>query len=162
MPPIRPLHRVKRSFQSKCVVTAFKRPAAQIIFRLQRIERWGFDPEILFIAQKLDFKIVEVPVTWGHDERSRISYLRDGSQMLKEMVEIRSNSDKLSATQQDQHTALEKIISKKIPRIQLSLQKLGNNDKCMMEQNDKDRLEMQNPCANLEGDCCGVQKSVVW
>lgn len=77
---------------TQCGFKAFRRGAAQCIFPLQTIERWGFDPEILFIAQKLDFKIIEVPVTWGHDERSRISYLRDGSQMLKEMVEIRSNS----------------------------------------------------------------------
>ena len=77
---------------TQCGFKAFRRTAARCIFPLQTIERWGFDPEILFIAQKLDFRIVEVPVTWGHDERSRISYLRDGSQMLKEMVEIRSNS----------------------------------------------------------------------
>jgi glycosyltransferase involved in cell wall biosynthesis len=77
---------------TQCGFKAFRRGAAKCIFPLQTIERWGFDPEILFIARKLSFKVVEVPVTWGHDERSRISYLRDGSQMLKEMVEIRSNS----------------------------------------------------------------------
>ena len=77
---------------TQCGFKAFKRPAAQIIFRLQTIERWGFDPEILFIARKLKYTIREVPVTWGHDERSRISYLKDGLQMLKEMAEIRSNS----------------------------------------------------------------------
>jgi glycosyltransferase involved in cell wall biosynthesis len=77
---------------TQCGFKAFKRPAAQIIFRLQRIERWGFDPEILFIARKLKYKIVEVPVTWGHDERSRMSYLRDGLKMLEEMVSIRANS----------------------------------------------------------------------
>ena len=77
---------------TQCGFKAFRRGAAKCIFPLQTIERWGFDPEILFIAQKLGFRVVEVPVTWGHDERSRISYLRDGSQMLKEMVEIRSNS----------------------------------------------------------------------
>ena len=77
---------------TQCGFKAFRREAAQCIFRLQTIERWGFDPEILFIAQKLHLRIVEVPVTWGHDERSRISYLRDGTQMLREMVEIRSNS----------------------------------------------------------------------
>ncbi len=58
---------------TQCGFKAFKREAAQTIFRLQTIERWGFDPEILFIARKLKCKIVEVPVTWGHDERSRIS-----------------------------------------------------------------------------------------
>ena len=77
---------------TQCGFKAFRREAAQCIFRLQTIERWGFDPEILFIAQKLHLRTVEVPVTWGHDERSRISYLRDGTQMLREMVEIRSNS----------------------------------------------------------------------
>jgi len=77
---------------TQCGFKAFRRPAAQIIFRLQRIERWGFDPEVLFIARKLRYKIREVPVTWGHDERSRISYLKDGIKMLEELAHIRYNS----------------------------------------------------------------------
>ncbi|MBB5063834.1 dolichyl-phosphate beta-glucosyltransferase [Granulicella mallensis] len=77
---------------TQCGFKAFKREAAQTIFRLQTIERWGFDPEILFIAQRLKYRISEVPVTWGHDERSRISYLKDGMKMLEEMAEIRANS----------------------------------------------------------------------
>lgn len=77
---------------TQCGFKAFRRDAAQIIFRLQTIERWGFDPEILFIARRLKYTIVEVPVTWGHDERSRISYLKDGTKMLQEMAEIRANS----------------------------------------------------------------------
>ncbi|WP_130418524.1 dolichyl-phosphate beta-glucosyltransferase [Edaphobacter modestus] len=77
---------------TQCGFKAFRRPAAQVIFRLQTIERWGFDPEILFIAQKLGYEIREVPVTWGHDERSRMSYLKDGMKMLEEMAVIRSNS----------------------------------------------------------------------
>ncbi len=77
---------------TQCGFKAFKREAAQVIFRLQRIERWGFDPEILFIARKLKYKIVEVPVTWGHDERTRMSYLKDGMKMLEEMAVIRYNS----------------------------------------------------------------------
>lgn len=77
---------------TQCGFKAFKREAAQVIFRLQTIERWGFDPEILFIARKLGYSIQEVPVTWGHDERSRISYLKDGTQMLQEMAQIRANS----------------------------------------------------------------------
>jgi hypothetical protein len=77
---------------TQCGFKAFRRSAAQVIFRLQTIERWGFDPEILFIAQKLGYEIREVPVTWGHDERTRLSYLRDGLKMLEEMAIIRSNS----------------------------------------------------------------------
>jgi len=77
---------------TQCGFKAFRRDAAQTIFRLQTIERWGFDPEILFIARKLKYKIVEVPVTWGHDARSRLSYLRDGMKMLEDMSRIRWNS----------------------------------------------------------------------
>ena len=77
---------------TQCGFKAFKRDAAQTIFRLQTIERWGFDPEILFIARKLKCKVVEVPVTWGHDARSRMSYLKDGMKMLEDMARIRSNS----------------------------------------------------------------------
>jgi glycosyltransferase involved in cell wall biosynthesis len=77
---------------TQCGFKAFRRSAAQVIFRLQRIERWGFDPEILFIARKLGYDIREVPVTWGHDERSRMSYLKDGMKMLEEIAAIRINS----------------------------------------------------------------------
>ncbi len=77
---------------TQCGFKAFTRPAAQTIFQLQRIERWGFDPEILFIARKRGYRVREVAVTWGHDERSRISYLRDGIKMLEELIYIRWNA----------------------------------------------------------------------
>jgi dolichyl-phosphate beta-glucosyltransferase len=77
---------------TQCGFKAFRRDAAQLVFGLQRIERWGFDPEILFIGIKRGLRITEVPVTWGHDERSRISYLRDGMQMLIELVYVRWNA----------------------------------------------------------------------
>jgi dolichyl-phosphate beta-glucosyltransferase len=76
---------------TQCGFKAFRRPAAQTVFQLQRIERWGFDPELLFIALKRGYTVREVPVTWGHDERSRISYLKDGWKMLEEIVRIRWN-----------------------------------------------------------------------
>lgn len=77
---------------TQCGFKAFRRSAAQTIFQLQRIERWGFDPELLFIARKRGYRVVEVPVTWGHDERSRISYLRDGIRMLEDIAYIRWNA----------------------------------------------------------------------
>ena len=77
---------------TQCGFKAFTRAAAQTVFQLQTIERWGFDPEILFIALKRGFVVKEVPVSWAHDERSRISYLRDGLQMLKELAIVRWNA----------------------------------------------------------------------
>jgi glycosyltransferase involved in cell wall biosynthesis len=77
---------------TQCGFKAFTRSAAQTVFQLQTIERWGFDPEILFIALKRGYQIREVPVSWAHDARTRISYLRDGLQMLKELAIVRWNA----------------------------------------------------------------------
>jgi dolichyl-phosphate beta-glucosyltransferase len=76
---------------TQCGFKAFRREAAQTIFQLQRIERWGFDPEILFVAMKRGYVIREIPVSWGHDERSRISYIKDGIKMLEDIAYIRWN-----------------------------------------------------------------------
>ncbi len=77
---------------TQCGFKAFRRSAAHTVFGLQRIERWGFDPELLFIALRKGFNVREVSVTWGHDERSRISYLRDGLKMLEEILYVRWNA----------------------------------------------------------------------
>jgi glycosyltransferase involved in cell wall biosynthesis len=77
---------------TQCGFKAFRREAAYTVFQLQRIERWGFDPELLFVALKRGYSVREVPVTWGHDERSRLSYLKDGIKMLEELAYIRWNA----------------------------------------------------------------------
>ena len=77
---------------TQCGFKAFTHDAAQTVFQLQTIEGWGFDPEILFIALKRGYRVKEVPVTWAHDERTRMRYLKDGIKMLKEMAIIRWNA----------------------------------------------------------------------
>ena len=76
---------------TQCGFKAFKQSAVQAIFPLQKIERWGFDPEILFLARKLKFKVQEVPVAWAHREGTSINPLVDGSRMVMEMMHIRWN-----------------------------------------------------------------------
>jgi len=76
---------------TQCGFKAFSRRAAKAIFPLQEIERWGFDPELLYLARKLGFTVAEVPVEWAHREGTRISPLRDGSRMFAEMLRIRWN-----------------------------------------------------------------------
>ena len=77
---------------TQCGFKAFTRTAAQTVFQLQTIERWGFDPEILFIARKRGYRVAEVPVSWAHDERTRISYLKDGTRMLQDIAIVRWNA----------------------------------------------------------------------
>jgi len=76
---------------TQCGFKAFTRRAAQMILPLQRIERWGFDPEVLFLARKFGLRIDEVAVRWGHVGGTRINPLVDGARMFQEMVRIRWN-----------------------------------------------------------------------
>lgn len=76
---------------TQCGFKAFTREAAQTIFTRQRIERWGFDPELLFLANKFKLRTAEVAVEWAHDHRSKISPLRDGIKMGVEMLAVRWN-----------------------------------------------------------------------
>ena len=74
---------------TQCGLKAFKNTVARTIFPLQKIERWGFDPELLFLGLSNGFSVVEVPVAWAHSEGTRIRPLRDGVRMLWEMGRIR-------------------------------------------------------------------------
>ena len=74
---------------TQCGFKAFTRRSAQTIFPLQKIERWGFDPELLYLAAKFGFVVREVPVAWSHREGTRIHPLRDGIRMFGELLRIR-------------------------------------------------------------------------
>ncbi len=74
---------------TQCGFKAFTRETARILFTRQRIERWGFDPEVLFIARRFHLKLVEVPVQWANDERSKVRLLSDSFRMGAEMLSIR-------------------------------------------------------------------------
>ncbi len=76
---------------TQCGFKAFTRRAADAIFPRQQIERWGFDPELLFLARKFGFVTREVPVEWAHDVRSKINPVRDGLAIFCEMLRIRWN-----------------------------------------------------------------------
>jgi dolichyl-phosphate beta-glucosyltransferase len=86
------LNRVFLGLQLKdtqCGFKAFTREAAKSIFPVTRIDRWGWDPEVLFLAGRLGFKVAEVPVEWAHDERSKISPIRDGFGIVRDMIRVR-------------------------------------------------------------------------
>jgi len=76
---------------TQCGFKAFVREPSQIIFEQQRVERFGFDPEILFLAQRHGLRSVEVPVRWAHDPATRVRVLRDSLQMFGDLVFIRWN-----------------------------------------------------------------------
>jgi dolichyl-phosphate beta-glucosyltransferase len=76
---------------TQCGFKAFRREAAQRIFPLQRIERWGFDPEVLYLARRMGLRVAEVPVLWAHSEGTRLHPFRDGMRMFVDVLHIRWN-----------------------------------------------------------------------
>jgi glycosyltransferase involved in cell wall biosynthesis len=78
-----------RFVDTQCGFKAFRRNAVQRIFPLQKIERWGFDPEILYLARRAGVRVDEVPVAWAHSEGTRLNPVRDGIRMFGEVLRIR-------------------------------------------------------------------------
>jgi len=78
------IHDTQRGFK------IFTAEAAEKIFPMMTIERWGFDIEALALARKFGFKIKEVPIDWKNDPESRVG-LKAYFQVLTETVKIRLN-----------------------------------------------------------------------
>jgi dolichyl-phosphate beta-glucosyltransferase len=76
---------------TQCGFKAFTRNAARAIFSAQRIERWGFDPELLFLAKVYGLRVAEVPVEWAHAGGSKLRPVVDGVKMFVELLRIRWN-----------------------------------------------------------------------
>lgn len=74
---------------TQCGFKAFKRKAARLVFSRQRIERWGFDPEVLMLADRFCFVVKEIGVEAIHDDRSRLNVVSDSFQMLCEVLKVR-------------------------------------------------------------------------
>jgi dolichyl-phosphate beta-glucosyltransferase len=79
---------------TQCGFKAFRREVARNLFPFQTIEGWGFDVEILFIAQRFGYEIVEVPVTWYYGQRSKIRPIHDTVGMIQDLVQVRRNARK--------------------------------------------------------------------
>jgi len=81
------------SFQdTQCGFKAFVREPSRIIFEQQRIERFGFDPEILFLAQRHGLRSIEIPVRWAHDPATKVHVVRDSLLMFADLIDIRWNA----------------------------------------------------------------------
>jgi len=76
---------------TQCGFKAFRRERCQIIFKQQTIERFGFDPELLYLARHHGLRIKEVPVRWAHSPASKVSMMRDSVLMFLDVFVIRSN-----------------------------------------------------------------------
>ena len=74
---------------TQCGFKLFRRQTTRRAFELQRVDGFGFDPEILFLIQRLGGKVVEVPVRWNHNPATKVHYLRDSLRMTQDLVVLR-------------------------------------------------------------------------
>ena len=77
--------------RDRCGFKLFRAPAARDIFRLQRVERFSFDVEALYLARRRGYRVAEVPVTWYNSPSSRVSIVRDSARMFLDVLRIRLN-----------------------------------------------------------------------
>ena len=74
---------------TQCGFKLFRSGVAKEVFAKQRIERFSFDVEALYLARKRGYRIVEVPVTWYDSPRSRVSVVSDPVRMFVDVLMIR-------------------------------------------------------------------------
>lgn len=76
---------------TQCGFKLFENHAAKKIFSFQKVKRFAFDMEALVIANNMDYKIVEVPVSWFNSPESRVRPIRDSLRTLRDLVYIKLN-----------------------------------------------------------------------
>ncbi|RMX49760.1 hypothetical protein pdam_00019761 [Pocillopora damicornis] len=73
---------------TQCGFKLFTRPAALLTFSALHVERWAFDVELLYIAQKLKITLAEVAVNWTEIEGSKMIPVWSWLQMGKDLLMI--------------------------------------------------------------------------
>ncbi|MBL8148592.1 MAG: glycosyltransferase family 2 protein [Blastocatellia bacterium] len=73
---------------TQCGFKAFNRKRCKSVFELQRINGFGFDVEVLYIAKKHKLRLLEMPVTWGHVEGSKVG-IATGAKTFVDLATVR-------------------------------------------------------------------------
>lgn len=82
---------VRRIQDTQCGFKTFRADVAKTLFGKQTIDGWGFDVEVLFIAQKRGYRIAEVPINWYYRTHSKVKPVQDTVNMVREVWRVRSN-----------------------------------------------------------------------
>jgi len=77
-------------WDTQCGFKAFRAEAAERIFSQMTLDRWGFDIEVLALAQRLNYKIGIVPARWLNDDRSHVR-MSDYLRVLGDTFTVRRN-----------------------------------------------------------------------
>lgn len=76
---------------TQCGFKCFRAAVVEDVFPRQVIDGWTFDVEVLFIARRLGYRIIEIPVPWYHNGQSKVHVMRDLLKVARELIQIRIN-----------------------------------------------------------------------
>ncbi len=76
---------------TQCGFKCFHRSVVPDLFSNQTINGFGFDVEVLYVAQKRQYKIVEVPIHWYYQTESKVHPVKDTIRMVQDMLAVRRN-----------------------------------------------------------------------
>ena len=76
---------------SQCGFKVFRRSTARELFGRQRLDGFGFDAEVLWLARRLGYQVAEVPIVWRDDSRSNVRLMRDSGGMLLDLGRVHLN-----------------------------------------------------------------------
>lgn len=79
---------------TQCGFKMFRAEAAEDLFRRQTLMGWSFDVELLYIASRRGYPILEIPIPWYFNPESKINVLRDSWRMFLDLLTIRRNGRK--------------------------------------------------------------------
>jgi dolichyl-phosphate beta-glucosyltransferase len=79
---------------TQCGFKLFERAVAEDLFSVSYINGYGFDLELLYVAQRRGYRIAEVPVNWKDQAGSKVRVIRDGLGMLRELWAIHRNAER--------------------------------------------------------------------
>ncbi|MFP4529130.1 MAG: dolichyl-phosphate beta-glucosyltransferase [Candidatus Kapaibacterium sp.] len=74
---------------TQCGFKGFTERASSIIFPQTKIDGFGFDVEILYLARRAGLEIAEIPVEWYNDERSTVNPVKDSIRMFLDVLRVR-------------------------------------------------------------------------
>lgn len=77
---------------TQCGFKCIRAQVARDIFPYQTLTGWAFDVELLFIARRHGYRIVEIPIDWYFNADSKISVIRDSLRMFLDLLRIRRNA----------------------------------------------------------------------
>jgi len=77
---------------TQCGFKCFRAAVADDLFKRQTLMGWSFDIELLFVARRHGYRIIEIPIDWYYRAESKVNALRDATRMIRDIFQIHANA----------------------------------------------------------------------